>query len=601
MAKGTIDIEELISLPIFYYTEVSWDKSRVAFFWDKTGRHELYVKDIETGETRRISDGQLPRSPGAPIIWSRDDRYLITGIDIGGNEQHNLYGFDLKTGEFMEIIKSEGQNYPTAFSPDNKKMLFSSTRKKQMNLYLLDWKSREVKQLTDFDNPAAGGVWTKDGKYLYFTTNESKDLKNEDIYRIKSDGTNIERFLRLKEGSEDAIADISYSGLAAITSDFSGFYQPGIINLKTKGIRWFGDNRHDEFVREFSANGKYLLTTKSINAERLPCLYEVDNGKKLDLNLPKGVYSAVQFAGKGKIFLVHSNPTHRARMLLYDIKDRNFKVLQDAEYGSIKPDSFSDAECIKYKSKDGTEIEAILYKPKGIKQGERVPAVVFVHGGPKGQDVLSFDTYAQCLASSGFAVLHPNYRGSFGYGKAFSEALIGDWGGKEAEDVASSVTYLKCLDWVDGESIGTAGGSYGGYSTYCQVVKYPNLWNAGVAWVGITDLLKMYEESMPHFKYFLRHYLGDPEKNKPLWIERSPITHIRNFKGPLLMIQGVNDPRCPVSQARIFRDRLIELGFEEGKHFEYQELSEEGHGSADKIQRLKTFKYMLDFLKRKLQ
>lgn len=600
MSKEIINVEELMGLPIFYFPNVSWDKSRIAFFWDKTGRHELYVKDIETGEAKKISDGQLSRSPGSGIIWSRDDRYLVTGIDKGGNEQHDLYGFDLETDEFMEITKSKGQNYPGEFSPDNKKMIFFSTRKKQMNLYIFDWKSKKINQLTDFDNPVMNGLWTKDGEWIYFTTNESRDLRNIDIYRVKSDGTKLERFLRLKEGSEDSISDISYHNLAAITSDFTGIYQPGIMNLRTKEIKWLGDGKYEEFTGEFSPDDKYLLTMKCINAEHRPFLYEVNTGKSLGLSLPKGVYSFAQFVGKDKIFFVHSNPTHRNRMLLYNIKDSSYEIFQEAEYGQIKPEDFSDAECIRYKSRDDREIEAILYKPKNIKKGEKVPGIVFVHGGPKAQDILSFHIYAQCLASSGFAILQPNYRGSSGYGKAFSEALINDWCGKEAGDIAWGAKYLKNLDWVYTDRIAVAGGSYGGYATYCQIVKYPSLWKAGVAWVGITNLLKMYEESMPHFKYFLRYYMGEPEKNKKLWVERSPITHIRNFKGPLLIIHGVNDPRCPISQARIFRDKLTEIGFKENKDFEYYEFGEEGHGSADKSQRVKTFKLMLNFLKRKL-
>jgi len=601
MAKKKIDVEELMSLSIFYSAKMSRDKSRIAFFWNKTGKNELYVKDTETGKTEQISEGQLSRSPATPIIWSRDNRYLITGIDKGGNEQHDLYAFDLKSRKFFEINRSGGQNYPGEFSPDNKKMLFSSTRKNQMNIYIIDWNTRKVYQLTNFDNPAMGGLWTEDGEWIYFSTNESKNLRNEDIYRIKPDGTKLARFLRLKDGSVESFSDISKDNLAALTSDYNGFYQPGIMNLKTKEIKWLGDNSHEEITEKFSSDGRYLLTSKCINAEWRPSLYKVSSGQKLSLNLPGGFYQSAQFAGKEKIFLIHSNPTHRSRMLLYDIRNNKYEVLQDAEYGNIEQGNLSDAKCVKYKSTHGTEIEAVLYKPKGIKQGEKVPAIVFVHGGPKSQSILSFHIYAQCLASSGFAVLMPNYRGSIGYGNKFSDALIKDWGGEEAEDIASGEEYLKTLDWINGDKIGIAGGSYGGYSAYWQMVKYPHLWKAGVAWAGITDLLKMYEESMPHFKYFLRFYLGDPQKNRDFWVERSPVTHIRNFKGPLLIIHGLNDPRCPISQARIFRDKLIEFGFKEGKHFEYQELGEEGHGSTDREQRVKGFSFMLDFLKRKLQ
>jgi dipeptidyl aminopeptidase/acylaminoacyl peptidase len=602
MSNKNIDIEELASLPIFYSTTVSWSKTKVAFFWNKTTRHELYVKDIPTGEVKQVSKGQLPRSPKAPISWSRDDKYIVTGIDVAGNEQYDLYAFDIETGEFFEVTKSEGQNYPGDFSPDNKKMIVYSSREKQMNLYILNWQTKEIKKLTDFDNPVLRGIWAEDGEWIYFHTNECKDLRNIDIYRIRPDGTGLMRFLSLKEGSQDYITDISFTNnLAAITSDFKGLYQPGIVNLKTKEIRWFGDSKHEETSLELSKDGRYLLTIKSINAEWRPVLYEVDTGKKLDLNLPKGVYLSCQFVSKDKIFLTHSAPTHRERMLLYDMVKGTYQVFQEAEYGSIDPKVFSDAECIKYKSKDGTEIEAILYKPRDIKSNEKVPAVVFVHGGPEAQDILRFDIYAQFITSLGFAVLQPNFRGSIGYGKVFREALINDWGGKDAEDIVAGAEYLKKLPWIDGNRIVVAGGSYGGYATYWQMVKYPKTWAAGIAWMGITDLLRLYEESMPHLRYFLREAMGEPEKNKDLWIERSPITHAKNLKAPLLIIHGVNDPRCPISQARIFRDKLIKLGFKKGEDFEYTELSEEGHGSTDRDQRIRIFKLIAKFLTRRLQ
>jgi len=321
MVKEKIShIEELISLPVFYYPTVSWDKSKVAFYWDRTGKHELYVKDIETGETRKISNGQLPPSPTSPINWSRDDKYIVVGIDKGGNEQYDLYAFEIETGKFIEVTKSEGQNYPGQFSHDGKKMIIKSTRERQMNLYILDWQSKRIKQITDFENPVMGGIWTNDDKWIYFMGNESKDLRNQDIYRIRPDRTRRERFLRIEEGSRDYITDISSNNLAAITSDFSGVWQPGILNLDTKKIKWLGDGEHEEFSGKFSPSHKYLLTIKSINAEQRPFLYEIDNGKRLDLEVPKGVYYTTQFAGENKILLEYSAPTHRKRILLYNIK-----------------------------------------------------------------------------------------------------------------------------------------------------------------------------------------------------------------------------------------------------------------------------------------
>jgi dipeptidyl aminopeptidase/acylaminoacyl peptidase len=124
-----------------------------------------------------------------------------------------------------------------------------------------------------------------------------------------------------------------------------------------------------------------------------------------------------------------------------------------------------------------------------------------------------------------------------------------------------------------------------------------------VAWIGLTDLLDQYENTMPHYRTeLMEKYLGTPEENEELLVERSPITHVENLAAPLLIVHGVNDRRVPVSQARLFRDALEAAGYEEGEaaDFEYHELGEEGHASTDQDQKLRTFRLLVDFLDRRV-
>jgi dipeptidyl aminopeptidase/acylaminoacyl peptidase len=125
---------------------------------------------------------------------------------------------------------------------------------------------------------------------------------------------------------------------------------------------------------------------------------------------------------------------------------------------------------------------------------------------------------------------------------------------------------------------------------------HPEAWTTGVAWVGITDLPRLYEESMPHFKTTLEQQLGDPEENAAFYRERSPVNHVENMTAPILMVHGVNDPRCPVSQARVFRDALEERGWADGDEFRYEELGEEGHGSSDIDQKIRAYRIMEEYL-----
>jgi len=207
---------------------------------------------------------------------------------------------------------------------------------------------------------------------------------------------------------------------------------------------------------------------------------------------------------------------------------------------------------------------------------------------------------AQFLVSRGYAVFQPNYRGSTGRGREFKQAILGDWGGMEQADVAAGGRWLMDRDWIDADRVAVYGGSYGGYSVYTQLTRYPTLWTTGIASVGITDLHRLYEEDMPHFQYILRQQMGDPEENYDLWRDRSPIEHVEDVERPIYMIHGVNDPRCPIEQARIFRDGLTDRGFTEGEDFEYTELGEEGHGSTDIEQKVRKFDLLGDYLDRRL-
>jgi len=276
------------------------------------------------------------------------------------------------------------------------------------------------------------------------------------------------------------------------------------------------------------------------------------------------------------------------------------KTLIASEYGSIEPSMFVDAEDIYYSSFDGLPIHALLYRPHGLREGERIPAIVMSHGGPTWQYFHDFDPYVQSLGNEGYAVLSPNIRGSTGYGVTFRDMARHDWGGADLQDIVAGRQYLASRSFVDSERIAVFGGSYGGFMTYIAVTKAPEAWKAGVAWVGITDLEALYEESMPHFKYVLREQMGDPEENAALWADRSAANFADRMQAKLLIVHGVNDPRCPISQARIFRDRLLAAGKQEGRDFEYVELTDEGHGSADQEQRLRAFRLLADFLQRVL-
>jgi dipeptidyl aminopeptidase/acylaminoacyl peptidase len=136
--------------------------------------------------------------------------------------------------------------------------------------------------------------------------------------------------------------------------------------------------------------------------------------------------------------------------------------------------------------------------------------------------------------------------------------------------------------------------------TFMQVVKKPELWKAASAAVGITDLKQLYDDSMEHFKYYLRHQMGHPEENAQLWHDRSAVHFAERLEAKLQILHGANDPRCPVSQSRLFRDRLVQSGYRDGADFEYVEFDDQGHGSADIEHKIRWYTLLADFLAREL-
>ena len=601
MPSHRIQLEDIMHLPSVYFPATSFDGNRLAFYWDKTGQMELYVIDLPDGAPRQISAGNVPRSLRAGFIWSRDGACIVFTKDVGGNEQHDLYGMDVASGEVSQLTDTPtAQDYPMEFSPDDVWISTLSNRDGQLNLYKLRSDGSEAIRLTDYANPVFGGHWSPDGKQLVVAANEVKDLRNHDIYVVDADGSQCRRVLQVKEGSkESAVGWLPDGQRLAITSDASGVNRPGILDLPSATIRWLGTDGVEESAVALSKNGSKLATLRNQDASVTVVIYDLETGAEHVLGAESGLAHWPEFAWDDSMVVVAQASAIRHRELLsFDLATGEERALTPVDYGSIDPSVFVHSKHVRYGSTGDLSIPAILYTPENLPEEARAPAVVIIHGGPTGQFFRGFDPFAQVLVDRGYVVLQPNVRGSTGYGVEFRDMNLNDWAGGDLEDVAAGVEYLKLLGMVDPTRIVAFGGSYGGYMTFMAMVKKPDLWKAGVAWIGITDLHRLYEKSMEHFKYYLRMLMGDPEENAELWRDRSAINFAENLNAKLLIMHGVNDPRCPIEQSRIFRDRLLELGYKEGEDFEYIEFTDVGHASSDIGQKTEAYSIIADFLDR---
>ena len=599
-------INDLSKIPQIYLPTMSHLKDKVAVYWDKTGILELYTLDLKTNEVKQVSHGECPRALRAGFVWTRDDKHLIFAKDKDGDENHNLIRINIESGRTEQLTYTpEHQDYAGDTSPDGKYSVIVSTRKGQLNLFRLDMESKETIQLTDHVNPTWGGCsWNPKYGWIAYNVNETKNLRNMDIWLVKTDGSERKRIVSIKEDSQDIVVEWNKDGeLLAFTTDAYGVNQPGIYNLKTEEIKLLGGQEYEETAAAFSEDGKKLVCLRNYEATVFPVIYNLETGECEKTQFPKGVAELVQFALNDQLLIATlTTPTIPSSLVAYDLKNKNMKYLIEPQYGKADPMFFVAPKYIRYKSSDGLEIPAILYKPKNIPEGQTLPALIMAHGGPTAQYSLRFNMIGQILANESYVLLQPNVRGSTGYGRKFQDMNLTDWGGGDLEDVAAGANYLKSLPYVDKARIGIFGGSYGGFMTFLAVTKKPEVWAAACAWIGISHLKEFYKRSKPHFKYFIRMHMGDPEKNSELWEDRSALNFAQNIECPILMVHGVNDPRCPVEESRQFRDKLIELGKREGEDFEYVEFGEEGHGAyTDMSMRTRTFKILLDFFNRRLK
>lgn len=602
-SQGRLPLDELVRLPNYYMPAVNDQGGCLAYYADHSGRMELYLLDLPDGQPRQLSHGEVPRALHAGFVWNRAGTRIVFSKDLDGNEQHDLCAIDTATGAVTRLTDHPGcQEYPVQFSPDDAWLLVATNREGQMNLWRMRPDGSDYHRLTDHPFPVSAGIYSPDAVHIAYTTNESRDLGNSDGYVMRADGSERRRVFRVSEGTREAITDWSPDGrFLAVVSDATGDNRAGLLEVATGEVRWLSEEGSSETPAGFSKDGRWLACMQNRDSQVRPVLYEVASGARRLLNLPPGVAAGTDFAlNSAAVVISYTSETARPTLLLYRLADDTSTELLAPVYGNIDPARFVPSEHVWYTSADGTRVPALLYRPRDAAPGARLPAVVNVHGGPTAQFFRGFDPFAQYLVSAGYVVLEPNPRGSTGYGRAYREANRHDWGGGDLEDIVAGGEYLRSLPEVDRERIGILGGSYGGYMTYVATTRRPEMWKAGAAFVGITDLRLLYDNSMEHFKYYLRQQLGDPEENAALWHERSALTHAANLRANLLILHGVNDPRCPIEQARVFRDALLAAGRTLGEDFEYVEFADQGHGSTDAEQRLRALTLMVDFFERTL-
>ncbi|HKP78193.1 MAG TPA: S9 family peptidase, partial [Phenylobacterium sp.] len=480
----------------------------------------------------------------------------------------------------------EASDTGPVFTPDSRAVAFNRRGKTESstNIALLTLEDRAVRPLTQ--EKEAGIYWravafTPDGRRLIANRSDAGGVRSS-VWSIDVATGAAERLAGERDRGYAAASDVSAEGgrIALVLEDAEGRRQAGILDLATGGTRLLQPGPWPQATTRFSPDGASLLFAANVDGRDEVLLYDLRAAKAEKLALPEGVNSDFfgampAFSPDGtRILFPHSSGSTPTDWWIYDRAAAAASPLTRLNVASIKPAQLPRTQVVRYRSRDGLVISALLWMPFNLPRDGSAPAVVIAHGGPTAQTQDRFDQTAVALASRGYVVIAPNVRGSTGYGRAFEEANRRDLGGGDLEDEANAARFLVQSGYVDPKRIGITGGSYGGYMTVMALAKMPDFWAAGVEQYGIVNWNTMWERGSPALREYQRMLIGDPVKDKAVYAAVSPLTFLGNVRSPLLVLQGENDIRVPKYEA----EQIVQRLKAKGATVEATYYPGEGHG-----------------------
>lgn len=260
-----------------------------------------------------------------------------------------------------------------------------------------------------------------------------------------------------------------------------------------------------------------------------------------------------------------SGPSHPPVWYLFDVVTGQASPLGES-YPELAGAALGVTTWTTYKSRDGLEIPAYLTLPPGAVADARLPLIVLAHGGPAVRDEFTFDWWVQAIATRGYAVLQPQFRGSSGFGEAHETAGHRQWGGKMQEDLVDGVAALAARGTIDPKRVCIAGASYGGYAALMGATSYPDTYRCAISVNGVSDLSLMFRSQVRAYGRdtalvnSLARMMGDPERDPRAFRMASPALLVTDRTSPILLIHSENDSTVPFQQSRTMRDALVQAG-----------------------------------------
>ena len=494
------------------------------------------------------------------------------------------------------------------WSPDGHWILFQSGRRGISSLLVVSADGATTSFLTGSHVEADNGRWSPDGSSVVYVTRE-KEYFSGRLNVLKVDahsGLPIGEPTVLYTAPVDRGGGWSIRGavwspdgktLATVLQN-SGWNHVYLIPSAGGDPKQITDGKFEDEDPTYSPDGKTLVFVSNRGLLEATNLWIMPANGGDAQQLAKfdaaGISSQPQWSLDSRsVYFNHQSPLETSDLLVQQVGSQS----PPKYLTQTTPKNFSASaqipERVTWKSKDGKEIVGLLYTPRRTKPGTKLPAVLFIHGGPEGQDIFRFDEWAQYLAQAGYVVLEPNYRGSTGYGETFRNLNVEDSNGGEVDDVAAGVHYLIDRGLVDPARVAIAGGSHGGTMVAYAVTRYPELFAAAIEMYGVVDReLFVYRTNPPSSIRWQMKMGGSPTEKPDVYRRANILLSIDKIRTPLLILHGENDPQVPPAESAEFAKALAE----HHKTYFYFTYPGELHGFSQPGHRLDAWQKELAFL-----